>query len=210
MENPISPNIIILVMEDFYTFEGIDGSGKTSIMQRTAEFLREGGKEVETTMEPTGTWLGQAVERSYGEDVSPFTEAFLFMADRATHCQQIERWLKEGKLVLSDRFSHSTYAYQGAALAGILGGGEAAMDFLIKGHEPFVLEPAKVFLFDIDPKLGLERATGRGELSKFEKLEYLSMVRDNYLVLAKRYGFTVIDASQTFDEVLEEVMKNFI
>lgn len=197
-------------MDGFYTFEGIDGSGKSSVMKRVAELLMRDGRAVATTMEPTDTWLGKAVERSYDEPVSPYTEAFLFMADRATHSEHIRDLIADGKTVLCDRYAHSTFAYQGAALAHLLGGPEKAMEFLIDGHKPFILEPERVFLFDIDPEVGLERIAGREALSKFEKIEYLRGVRENYLALSRMYDdFQVIDASAPFEEVVTQVMKTF-
>jgi len=197
-------------MNGFYTFEGIDGSGKSSVMKKAARLLKERGVAVEVTREPTGTWLGKAVVRSYGEPVSRFTEALLFMADRATHCDRIRAWIDDGKIVLSDRFTLSTVAYQGDSLAKAFGGPEKAMDYLLSAHAPFALEPERVFLFDIDPRVGLERVTRRGRLTKFEKLEYLSRVRRNYLKLAEgAKNVTVIDASRPMDVVLAEVMKTF-
>ena len=104
----------------FITFEGIDGAGKTTIIRRIEPELRSRGYRVVITTEPTRTWLGDAVKRSYDDDIGPLAETFLFLADRARHTIQIREWLARGATVVSDRYADSTYAYQGARLRGIV------------------------------------------------------------------------------------------
>src|SRR5205823_9822534 len=98
------------------TFEGIDGSGKSTACRALVEALAKRGLPARAHAEPTRSWLGEAVRRGISGDVAPWTEALLFMADHATHVEQAKRELTEGALVLSDRWSDSTFAYQGAAL----------------------------------------------------------------------------------------------
>ncbi|MBI4416716.1 MAG: dTMP kinase, partial [Euryarchaeota archaeon] len=102
----------------FATIEGIDGSGKTTVAERVAESLEHAGVAVVRTTEPTRTWRGDAVKWAIERDVDAVTEAFLFLADREAHSAQIRAWMNDGKLVLSDRYVDSTYAYQGARLEG--------------------------------------------------------------------------------------------
>src|SRR2546428_245013 len=104
----------------FITFEGIDGSGKTTIVHRIEPEFRKRGYTVVLTSEPTRTWLGDAVRKSYEDDVGPVAETFLFLADRARHTDEIRTWLRAGAIVVSDRYADSTYAYQGARLEGIV------------------------------------------------------------------------------------------
>jgi len=188
----------------FVTFEGIDGSGKTSAAAAVARGMRRKGFDVVLTTEPTHTWLGNAVKRSYTEDVSPFTEAFLFMADRATHTQQILRWVSEGKLVISDRYCDSTYAYQAARLKNLRKG---AMGWLMDISKPFVVEPDLTLLLDVAPRLGLQRIAPRKKKVHFENEPFLKEVRKNYLLLAKGRRFVTIDSSRNLDDVVEECLR---
>src|SRR5207244_12887061 len=104
----------------FVTFEGIDGSGKTTVSRLVKDRLRSRGHSVFLTSEPTGDWLGETVRRGIEKGVSPLTESFLFLADRAAHIPEIRSHLDPGECVLCDRYADSTYAYQGAHLVGAL------------------------------------------------------------------------------------------
>jgi dTMP kinase len=185
----------------FVTFEGIDGSGKTSVARKTAARLRRRGLPIVLTTEPTKTWLGDAVKRSYREPVSNFTEAFLFMADRATHTTRIEELLRKGTLVISDRYCDSTYAYQAARLKGMV---KDPMNWLKRISEPFVIEPDLTILLDIEPRSGLRRIAARKKKVHFENEPFLRQVRRNYLALAGERRFVVLDASRSLDEVVED------
>lgn len=179
------------------TCEGIDGSGKSTAARSIVEELRGRGHDARLHVEPTRTWLGEAVRRGFKEDVAPWTEALLFMADHATHVRDVRRELAESALVVSDRWSDSTFAYQGAAL------GE--MERLREMERPFDLAPHLTLLFDVDPKVALERVGARGQdKEKFEHLEFLAKVRANYLRLAKEepQRFVVLDAARPADAVL--------
>ena len=189
-------------MPKFIVLEGIDGSGKSSV--KKALPVKLGLKDIMVTEEPTKTWLGDAVRRSHKEKVNPFTEAFLFIADRVAHSDQIQDWLSKGKDVLSDRYYHSTVAYQSAALEG-------KVDFdpvpwLLAINRKVSVEPDIVFLFRIDPKTALRRLKDRHELSKFEQIGFLEKVAANYDRLTELCrNIEVIDASRPFEEVLLDV-----
>lgn len=183
------------------TCEGIDGSGKTTAARGLAAALRADGLNVVERVEPTRTWLGEAVRRAFREDVSPWSEALLFMADHATHVVEARRDLAAGQVIVSDRWSDSTFAYQGAVL------GTAAfdaLDWLRRTEVPFDLRPHLTILFDVDPALALERVGRRGEKEKFERLDLLVRVRENYLRLAREdpNRFVVVDAARAPAEVL--------
>jgi dTMP kinase len=185
----------------FIVFEGIDGSGKSSCMDAVASEIRK-KRNVIRTAEPTKGSIGMLLRSS--KDMTPESEALLFVADRAQHTQEINKWLSEGNVVLCDRYYASTLAYQSAKL------GERAVDltWLKKMNYKVITDPDITLLFDIDPKIGLERIESRGSKSKFEQLAYLKKVRKRYLRVAKERGFVVIDASRTEKEVLEDVMRH--
>ena len=183
------------MVNGFITFEGIDGCGKSTVARLIAERLRNDGVDVELTQEPTKTWLGDAVRRSYTEEIHPYTEAFLFLADRATHTNWINEKLHHGNVVISDRYSDSTVAYQAALFHQKLGGQMPEyVKWLQEVSKPVIRVPNLTFLFDIDPEVSLDR------------VDNLKLVRENYLAIAKESShFKVIDAAKTLEEVTEEV-----
>jgi dTMP kinase len=182
----------------FIVFEGIDGTGKSTCMDAVASEL---GKRTEVirTAEPTRDKIGMLIRSS--PELTPETEALLFTADRAEHTRKIKQWLSEGKTVLCDRYFASTLAYQAAKLNGSY----VEMPWLKALNMKVIIKPDMTFLFDIDPAKGLERVEARGSKSKFEDLDYLREVRNNYLELAKEYGFEVIDASRPKEAVAADV-----
>ena len=187
----------------FITFEGIDGSGKTTIVHRIEPELRNRGYKVVLTSEPTRTWLGDAVRKSYEDDIGPLAEAFLFLADRARHTDEIRTWLRAGAIVLCDRYADSTYAYQGARLDGII---ENPIRWLQRVSAPAVLEPDLTILLEIPPRLGLQRIAGRRRKVRFEKLGFLTRVAKNYETLARAPRFVRIDGSRPATEVARDAI----
>jgi dTMP kinase len=187
----------------FITFEGIDGSGKTTIAHRVGAELRKRGAKVVLTTEPTRTWLGDAVKRSYDDDVGPLAETFLFLADRARHTEEVREWLKAGAIVISDRYADSTYAYQGARLKGIV---TDPLRWLRAVSAPAIVEPDLTFLLEISPAKGLRRIAGRTRRIRFETLPFLTKVAKNYGRLARSRRWVRIDASKPADEVTRAVL----
>src|SRR2546428_6367392 len=161
----------------FITFEGIDGSGKTTIVHRIEPELRKRGYTVVLTSEPTRTWLGDAVRKSYEDDVGPVAETFLFLADRARHTDEIRTWLRAGAIVVSDRDADSTYAYQGARLEGIV---VDPIRWLRRGSAPPGLEPDPTILVEVPPPPGRPRIPRRGRKGRVEKGGVLTRVPGNY------------------------------
>ena len=181
------------------TLEGIDGSGKTTVW----EALRDArGDGYTFTREPTDSWYGDAVRRSIGEDdADPVAELFLYTADHADHLSRIvEPALDRGDVVISDRYSDSRYAYQGVALDGVV---DRPMEYVRGIHKPWTRPPDVTLFFDVDPETGAARA---GATNKFEQVEFLSRVRDNYEQLAEYEPerFVRIDATQSPEEVLAD------
>jgi dTMP kinase len=186
----------------FITIEGIDGTGKSTLTANLAQFLLREGYDVVVTTEPTDTWLGKNVKRGFNEPISPFTECFLFSADRCEHTKWINEELEKGKIVLCDRYADSTYAYQGAALASHI---PDAVNWLIEISKYIVREPDVTILLVARAEVVLGRIESRATLTKFEKCAYLKKVEEIYLQLAKRYErIKVIDAEQSAEQVFEQ------
>lgn len=164
------------------TFEGVEGSGKTTQLIRLERWLRAGGHRVERTREPDGTRLGLAVRRLFELEPEPLVEVFLFMAARHQHvAEKIRPWLERGRVVLSDRYADATVAYQGYG----------------RGVDPDLIRelnvratggvmPDLTLLFDLDPAEGLRRI-GRRRLDRFEreKLAFHRRVRRGYLEILR-------------------------
>lgn len=186
----------------FYVFEGIDGSGKSTVSKHFAERLRDSGRRVEWTAEPTNGWIGEQVRRANREAHSPFAETLLYVADRAEHTNQIRTWLSEGKDVVCDRYEGSTLAYQSVTLRPYLG--PKALEWLRSINAPFVLHPDATFLLRIDPELAMRRVNRRRGTEKFEKAEFLRKVAAMYDRLSlEDLSYIVIDATLPMDEVVD-------
>jgi dTMP kinase len=187
----------------FIVFEGADGAGKSSLCRRISEELSSKGLETVLTAEPTHEGIGAFIRSGDAGSISQRTEALLFVADRNDHTEKIKKMVSEGKVVLCDRYFASTVAYQSAKLDG----DSSDREWLIEINRQFIAEPDATILLDIDPKVGMNRVGVRGEeISKFERLDFQNQVRENYLRLAKEFGFSVVDASKTQDEVFAEAM----
>lgn len=187
----------------FVTFEGIDGSGKTTIARRVYRELRKRKVRVVLTSEPTRTWLGSAVRRSVRDDVGPFVESLLFLADRARHTEEIRRWLRRDYVVLCDRYADSTYAYQGARLAGSM---KDPIRWLRAMSAPFVVQPDVTILLRVSPEQGLRRIARRTSRIRFERPSFLAKVARNYERLARGRRFEVVDARRPPREVTRAVL----
>ena len=186
------------MLTGFVTFEGIDGSGKTTVSRLVAESLRAQGHRVHLTTEPTKSWLGDAVRRAYDDDVGAIAESFLFLADRAAHLTDIRAHLKKRELVLCDRYADSTYAYQGARLEGLM---NDPIRFLQRASEPWALRPDMTILLRIPAELARKRIEGRPRLIRFEDLAFLKKVAANYDRLARSRRFVVIDGARSPEAV---------
>jgi len=191
------------VLAGFVTFEGIDGSGKTTVSRIVAQKLRAKGHSVFLTVEPTKGWLGDAVRRAVSEDVGALAESFLFLADRATHVREIESHLMDHEIVLCDRYADSTFAYQGARLVGVL---ENPIRFLQRASEGWVLVPDLTLLLRVPPELGIKRIEGRPDRVRFEQLSLLRKVAANYDLLAKSRRFVVLDGTRSAEAVAEDAI----
>ncbi len=194
-------------MKHFLTFEGIDGSGKSTISELVYKKLKSEGYDVVLTREPTNSSLGKNVQRCIETKTDPFVTAFIFIADRIEHCKQIQKWLDEGKIVLCDRYSESTYAYQGAQMEDIV---ENPMDWLKCLSNDRVIIPDRTYLFIIDADDSIKRIQTRDNLIPFEKVSFLKKVHENYLKLAKGRRFLKIDATRPKEELVKICVKDVL
>ena len=194
-------------MKHFITFEGIDGSGKSTISKLVYKELKLKGFDVELTYEPTDSWIGKQVKKSIESNADPFVTAFVFIADRIEHGKQIQKWLKVGKIVLCDRYIDSTYAYQGAQLQDVITNPIKWLKELSKNH---YIIPDRTFVFVINPREGLSRIKNRKNLIPFERLSFLEKVQKNYLKLAVEKRFMKIDASKSINELVNNCVKDIL
>src|SRR5690242_12096933 len=198
----------------FITFEGIDGSGKTTQLRLLAERLRQAGHDVLETVEPGGTAIGAQIRRilldSANQDLRPTTELLLYFASRAQNVEEcILPALDAGKIVLSDRFTDSTLAYQGHA-RGLGAETVLALDRIAcRG-----LTPDLTLLIDLDLDTALVRARERSNRTapsetriEDQSVEFYRKVRDAYLALAKQHPehFRVIDGNGSPESVAAKV-----
>jgi dTMP kinase len=184
----------------FIVFEGVDGGGKSTQIQMLSEFFKGKDYEVELHMEPTHETIGTVLwdyMNSKDRSFNPETEALLFAADRIEHGKIIRTALEKGKIVISDRYKHSSFAYQGAA------GVDVEWMQSLNNH---ALVPDLVILLDIDPDKSLERVSDRSK-TVFEENEYLKKVRAEYLRYAEMGELVVVDALQSIEEVHENILK---
>lgn len=187
----------------FIVFEGIDGSGKTTLCDRVRKELERLGKSVVVTQEPTHDEIGTLIRSGAVKGISPLAESLLFVADRAVHTERIRKLVEEGNIVICDRYFASTVAYQSAPLNGV----SVNIDWLLEINMPVILTPNITFLLDLDVEKSMRRVINRGEKSKFEDFEYQRSVRTNYIKLAKQFNFVTIEADRMQEEVLEDVMR---
>ena len=196
----------------FITFEGSEGTGKTTQIERLAARLRARGESVVVSREPGGTELGEAIRHllkhaECGRGMVPRTEVLLFAASRAQHVEELIRPnLRQGKVVICDRYVDSTTVYQGVARA--VGQAEAGVinRFAING-----LMPEVTVWIDLEPEIGFQRIQSRNteppDRMESEKMEFYRAVRNGYRELAKAEPgrILVVDGSQSAEAVEEAI-----
>ena len=196
----------------FITLEGPEGSGKTTAVNAAVRELEKLGYSIVRTREPGGTPIAEQIRNvildKANTAMDPRTEALLYAASRRQHLvEKVWPAVKEGKIVICDRYLDSSLAYQGGARG--LGVDNILNVNLFATENTF---PDLTLLFDITPEEGLKRisANANREVNRLdlEKLEFHHKVRDTFLALAKRYPerFVIIDASKSRDEVAKATL----
>jgi dTMP kinase len=188
------------------TFEGVEGSGKTTQMLRLERWLKRREHRVERTAEPQGTALGAGIRRLLEMAPQPLTEVFLFMAARRQHvAEKIGPWLERGRIVLCDRYTDATVAYQGYG-RGIDRDWIRELNVRATGG----VLPDLTLLFDLSPEAGLRRIRGR-KLDHFERqaLVFHRRVRRGYLEILRTEPKRVrlIPAARTPEVVTAQVIE---
>lgn len=204
-------------MSLFVTFEGGEGSGKSSCLAKVAKDLQNAGYEILITREPGGTPISEQIRNvildKANTDMDPMTEALLYAASRRQHLvQKILPALREGKIVLCDRYLDSSLAYQGGARGLGIEKILALNQYAIDGQYPDL-----TLFFDLEPEVGLERIEENSsrEVNRLdlEKLSFHHKVRDSFLKLMGMFPdrYVRIDASKSREEVensaLEQIIK---
>jgi len=181
------------------TLEGIDGTGKSTLLAALKEKLAD--LDPIYTREPGATWVGEAVRRAIAEQIDPVCEATLFVADHAAHLATVVRpALGGGKLVISDRYSDSRFAYQSVTLDGVIPEPER---WLRAMHDGWSIVPDKTILLVIPVDNALARLSTKSGREHFERREVLEKVQNRYLEFARAEPdrFVIVDAMLDKDEV---------
>ena len=192
----------------FITFEGADGCGKTTQLNNVKAFLEKKGFDVVTTRDPGALDIGQKIRNillHHDGVVADRCEMFLFLADRAQHVETfIKPAIEQGKIVLCDRHTDSTIAYQGY-------GREQDIKLLNDLNKIAIngLLPDMTLLFDVSTEVAQQRVGSEKDRMESAGIEFHKKVRNGYLELQKQNPdrIKLIDANNTIDEVFEDVKK---
>lgn len=192
----------------FITLEGADGCGKTTQLNLLKEYLTSRGYEIVVTREPGGKGLGEKLREillNYDGEVSDRCEAFLYLADRAQNIDTIIKpAINSDKIVLCDRHTDSSVAYQGY-------GREQNIDNINMLNELAVngVHPDLTIVFDIDTETSMARVGAEKDRLESAGIEFHKRVRNGYLEIAKKnpQRIKVVDASQTIEDVQRDVIK---
>jgi dTMP kinase len=202
----------------FITFEGPEGGGKTTQLLLLAKYLKEKGNSVVVTREPGGTPISEKIRNilleTHGINLNDRTELLLMTASRAQNTDEIILpALSDGKIVLCDRYSDSTLAYQSYGRGLRLSDAKKMCRFATQG-----LKPDLTFLLDIDAEPGLERAknsarekrpSGAQDRMESQGIEFHTKVRNGFLALAtaEPKRFIVLDGRRTIEEIHAQIIK---
>ena len=195
-------------MSLFITFEGADGCGKTTQIELLNKYLQQKGFKTLVTREPGAKGLGEKLREillNYDGEVSPNCESFLFLADRAQHVDcVIKPALKDGVIVLCDRHTYSTVAYQGY-------GRQLDIEQIKKLNEIAVngLKPDLTIVFDIDIETSMQRVGKTKDRMESAGMDFFNRVRNGYLAIAKEEPnrVKVINSADTIERIHEKVVE---
>lgn len=192
----------------FITFEGPDGSGKSTQIEKLSLFFRERGQDVVVTREPGGTPIGEKIRAiildKENTEMNPMTEALLYAASRAQHVAAvIKPALEKGSIVICDRFADSSMAYQGF--------GRKLGDSVEKINHYAVMDcvPDITFLLKLNPKIGSDRIReNERDRMELEKAQFHQDVYQGYMELEKKYSDRIvgIDADRSIEEISSDIL----
>ncbi len=191
----------------FITFEGADGCGKTTQLMLLAKYLKAQGREVVVTREPGARGLGEKIREillNYDGEVSSRAEAFMFLADRAQHIDVIVNpAIKSGKIVLCDRHTDSSVAYQGYGRRLDIDEIKRLNSIATNGKKPDM-----TLIFDIDVETSMARVGDTKDRMESAGIEFFNRVRNGYLEIAKQEPnrVKVLDASKSIEEIHKNVI----
>lgn len=192
----------------FITFEGADGCGKTTQIELLNKYLQEKGMKTLLTREPGGKGLGVKLREillNYDGEVSPTAESFLFLADRAQHIDCIIKpAVKQGTIVLCDRHTDSTVAYQGYGRGLDLEQIHSLNKIATGG-----MKPDLTIVFDIDIETSMSRVGNNKDRMESAGIDFFNRVRAGYLEIAKNEPkrVKVINSSDTIDNIHKQVLE---
>jgi len=200
--------IILLRLNElmFIALEGIDGSGKSTMARMLASELRSSGSDVFLTHEPTPLLELPADLISRRDSEAAVDLFFRFTADRYRHQFEIEDALREGKIVISDRYLLSSLAYQGPLLEGIFHDSRKAVDWMMSVSEIIRVRPDVNIYIDITADTAIKRIWRRKNITGFEDLEYLERVRTYYLGILFQY-LRIVPGSGNKEETLAGILE---
>jgi len=192
----------------FITFEGADGCGKTTQLELVSKYLSEKGIVYITTREPGATELGVKLREillNYDGEVAPECETFLFLADRAQHIEtKVKPALEEGKIVLCDRHTDSTVAYQGYGRGQDIGRIKCLNDIAVNG-----LKPDLTLVFDVDSDVAAKRVGKDKDRMESAGDDFHKKVKEGYLKIAKEESerVKIVNANLNIEQVFEQTKK---
>ena len=201
----------------FITLEGIEGAGKSTVVDFIEDFLTKEGHDVIKTREPGGTVIGEQIReillKNENYTLTYDTELLLVFSARAQHIQEvILPALSLGKIILCDRFTDASYAYQGGG-RGI----DASRINLLEKWVQGDLRPNLTLLFDLDVSIGMQRTKKRSDADRFEREEinFFEKIRNTYLERAKNepQRFRIINSASSLENVKEQIvtiLKDFL
>ncbi len=196
----------------FITFEGPEGSGKTSVIKGVVEFLTNEGYRILTTREPGGNKIAESIRNiildNNNTEMDAHAEALLFAASRSQHFSEvILPALQDNKILLCDRFIDSSLAYQGHARG-------LGIDKVYEINKFAIgdLLPDLTLFIDVPPKVGLKRVfsnTRKVDRLDLETLEFHEKVYEGYMIIAKKYEnrFKIVDGTQPVEKVIKDAIK---
>lgn len=182
------------------TFEGIDGAGKSTLIDRLNAHYDEAGLVVWTTSEPFD--LNCLARIQAGLDDDPFVATLHLMVDRRNHCKRIREQLDEYDLILIDRFDLSTEAYQGYG-----DGVNREMIWILNAEATEGIIPAMRILLNVPLNVGVQRLIDRGDSPSVDEIVRLERVRQGYGIMARHDRLRDIDASQPADDVFRDAVR---